>query len=165
MHRLIPLYAIGVFTSFTLSQAGMAKRHLRLREVGWRHGLFINGLGAITTAVVAVVIAVTKFVDGAWAVLVFVPAVVWVLVRLHHRYALEHAELDRDVPVFERATVRRPVTSIVVEDLDRKTIHALQYAKTIRSRSTSAVHVERDPKRPSGSAAAGPSSSTTSRSR
>ena len=74
VHRLIPLYAIGVFTSFTLSQAGMAKRHLRLREAGWRHGLFINGLGAITTAVVAVVIAVTKFADGAWAVMVFVPA-------------------------------------------------------------------------------------------
>ena len=61
VHKLIPLYAIGVFTSFTLSQAGMARRHLRLREPGWRHGLMINGLGAITTAVVTVVIAVTKF--------------------------------------------------------------------------------------------------------
>ena len=49
VHKLIPLYAIGVFTSFTLSQAGMAKRHLRLREPGWRHGLAINGLGAVTT--------------------------------------------------------------------------------------------------------------------
>jgi amino acid transporter len=145
VHRLIPLYAIGVFTSFTLSQAGMAKRHLRLREQGWRHGLLINGLGAITTALVTVVIAFTKFADGAWAVMVFVPLMVWILVRLNHQYAREHAELDQDVPAFERATLTRPVTLIVVEDLDRKTIHALQYAKTIRSRSTSAVHVEHDP--------------------
>ena len=77
VHKLIPLYAIGVFTSFTLSQAGMAKRHLRLREPGWRHGLAINGLGAVTTAVVTVVIAITKFAHGAWAVMVFVPVMVW----------------------------------------------------------------------------------------
>jgi amino acid transporter len=144
VHQLIPLYAIGVFTSFTLSQAGMAKHHLRLREPGWRHGLLINGLGASTTAVVTVVIAVTKFADGAWAVMVFVPAMVWVLVRLNRQYTREHAELNQDVPAFERATVTRPDTLILVEDLDRKTVHALQYAKTIRSRSTSAVHVGRD---------------------
>ena len=147
VHKLIPLYAIGVFASFTLSQAGMAKRHLRLREPGWRHGLLINGVGAITTAVVTVVIAVTKFADGAWAVMVFVPATVWILVRMHRQYTREHAELDQGVPTFDRATVTRPVTSIFVEDLDRKTIHALQYARTIRSRSTSAIHVERDPEK------------------
>ncbi|HJS27638.1 MAG TPA: APC family permease, partial [Actinomycetota bacterium] len=144
VHRLIPLYAIGVFTSFTLSQSGMAKRHLRLREPGWRHGLLINGLGAITTAVVTIVIAITKFADGAWAVMVFVPVMVWILVRMNHQYAKERAELDAGVPAFGRAAFTRPITLILVEDLDRKTIHALQYARTIRG-STSAVHVERDP--------------------
>ena len=94
VHRLIPLYAIGVFTSFTLSQAGMARRHLRLREPGWRHGLAINGIGALTTSVVAVVIALTKFTHGAWAVMVFVPATVWLLVRMHRFYAREREELD-----------------------------------------------------------------------
>jgi amino acid transporter len=145
VHRLIPLYAIGVFTSFTLSQAGMAKRHLRLREPGWRHGLLINGLGAITTAVVTVVIAVTKFADGAWAVMVFVPVMVVVLVRMNHLYEREHAELDLDLHPFERQPLARPVAVILVEELDRKTIHALQYAKTIRSRATYALHVEEDP--------------------
>ncbi|MCI0635242.1 MAG: APC family permease [Actinobacteria bacterium] len=144
VHRLIPLYAIGVFTSFTLSQAGMAKRHLRLREPGWRHGLLINGVGAITTAIVAVVVAITKFADGAWAVMVFVPVMVWVLVRLNHQYAGEDAELDLDLPTFDRARLTRPATLVLVEDVDRKTIHALQYARTIRSSSTKAVHVERD---------------------
>ncbi len=144
VHRLIPLYAIGVFTSFTLSQSGMAKRHLRLREPGWRHGLFINLLGAVTTAVVTVVIGITKFADGAWTVMVFVPVMVWVLVRMNHQYARERAELDVDLPRFDGRRFARPATLVVVEDLDRKTIHALQYAKTIRSSATSAVHVERD---------------------
>jgi amino acid transporter len=147
VHRLIPLYAIGVFTSFTLSQAGMAKRHLRLREPGWRHGLFINGLGAITTAVVTIVVAVTKFTHGAWAVMVFVPVLVWILVRLNHQYRREHTELDADLPTFDGGRLARPETLVVVEDLDRKTTHALQYAKTIRSSATKAVHVERDPER------------------
>ncbi len=144
VHKLIPLYAIGVFTSFTLSQAGMARRHLRLREPGWRHGLAINGLGAVTTAVVTVVIAITKFAHGAWAVMVFVPLMVWILVRMNHHYEREHAELDDGLPVFERGDLRRPVTVLLVDDLDRKTTHALQYAKTIHSSATHAVHVERD---------------------
>lgn len=145
VHRLIPLYAIGVFTSFTLSQAGMAKRHLRLREPGWRHGLMINGLGAITTAVVTIVIAATKFTHGAWAVMVFVPIMVWILVRMNHHYAREHAELEEGIRAFQRGDLRRPIAVLLVEDLDRKTIHALRYAKTIRSSATHAVHVERDP--------------------
>ena len=145
VHKLIPLYAIGVFTSFTLSQAGMAKRHLRLREEGWRHGLFINALGAITTAVVTVVIAITKFAHGAWAVMVFVPVMVWILVRMNHLYSREHAELDEGLDAFERGDKRRPVAVLLVEDLDRKTMHALQYAKTIRSSATHAVHVGHDP--------------------
>ena len=145
VHKLIPLYAIGVFTSFTLSQAGMAKRHLRLREPGWRHGLFINGLGAITTAVVAVVIAITKFADGAWAVMLFVPLMVWVLVRMNHLYEREHAELDEGLRPFEHQVRQHPVAVLLVDDLDRKTMHALQYAKTIRSRATYALHVEEDP--------------------
>ena len=145
VHKLIPLYAIGVFTSFTLSQAGMAKRHLRLREPGWRHGLFINGLGALTTAVVTVVIAATKFRDGAWAVMLFVPVMVFLLVRMNHLYTREHAELDEGLDVFDPGVRRRPVAVLLVEDLDRKTMHALQYARTIRSSATHAVHVERDP--------------------
>src|SRR5262249_18282141 len=66
---LIPLYAIGVFTSFTLSQAGMAKHHLRLREPHWKYGLFVNGVGAFLSFVVLVVIAITKFTHGAWFII------------------------------------------------------------------------------------------------
>jgi amino acid transporter len=150
VHKLIPLYAIGVFTSFTLSQAGMAKRHLRLREEGWRRGLFINGLGAVTTAVVTVVIAITKFRHGAWAVMVFVPVMVWILVRMNHQYTREHAELDEGLRPFEHEPRQRPVAVLLVDDLDRKTMHALQYAKTIRSGATYALHVEENPSKTEG---------------
>jgi amino acid transporter len=143
VHRLIPLYAIGVFMSFTLSQAGMAKRHLRLRQPGWRHGLLINGMGAITTAVVTIVIGVTKFADGAWAVMLFVPATVVLLVRMNRHYLREREELDEGLPAYEREPVERPVAIVLVEQLDRKTLHALQYAKTIQASRVHAVHFDR----------------------
>ncbi len=145
VHRLIPLYAIGVFTSFTLSQAGMARRHLRIKEPGWRHGLAINAFGAFTTAVVTVIIAATKFTHGAWAVIVFVPVMVWLLVRLNRQYEQEHRELDENLPPFDASPVRRPIAVLMVDHLGRETIHALQYLKTIRGEQTHAVHFARDP--------------------
>ena len=147
VHRLIPLYAIGVFTSFTLSQAGMARRHLRVRESGWRHGFAINTVGAVTTAVVAVVIGATKFLHGAWAVMLFVPVGVWLLVRLNQTYEDEHEQLETGLEAFVADRPRRPVAVVLVEDLDRKTLHALQYARTIGASATYAVHVERSRER------------------
>ena len=77
--HLIPLYAIGVFTSFTFSQAGMAKRHTKLHEKGWRAGFVINGFGGIVSGVMTVIIAATKFKDGAWIILLAVPMLLMVL--------------------------------------------------------------------------------------
>ena len=145
VHRLIPLYAVGVFTSFTLSQAGMARRHVRRRERGWRRGTAINGLGATVTAVVTVVIATTKFVDGAWAILVLVPLMVVGLIRTNRHYrrgdeSLALATLARapDGPLRLHAV-------IPIDRLDPATVHTLQYAHTIRPEGISVVHVERDP--------------------
>src|SRR5204863_3600049 len=86
--RLIPLYAIGVFTSFTLSQAGMAKHHIKLKEEGWRRGLFINATGAVLSLIVDVIIAITKFkppgaILGAWVIIALVPVMVYGLTRLN----------------------------------------------------------------------------------
>jgi amino acid transporter len=83
-NRMLPLYAIGVFTSFTLSQAGMTRRHVRLREPGWRYGIVVNGLGALVTLVVLLDIIQTKFSAGAWMVLVALPALVFLLGRTNH---------------------------------------------------------------------------------
>src|SRR6266542_712664 len=99
--RLIPLYAIGVFTSFTLSQAGMARHHIRLHEPGCRTGLVINASGAIVSAVVDVIIAITKFkppgaILGAWVIVALVPIMVYGLTRLNKQYEAEAAELEED---------------------------------------------------------------------
>ncbi len=141
--KLIPFYAIGVFTSFTMSQAGMAKRHLRLREPGWRRGLLINAFGSFATGVVTVVIGAAKFHEGGWAILVIVPLMVWLLVRMNHQYEHEHHELEDDLTEIDHSDLRRPVALLLVDDLDRKTIHALQYAKTMRAVETHAVHFEK----------------------
>jgi amino acid transporter len=142
--HLIPFYAIGVFTSFTLSQAGMAKRHLRMRESGWRLGLFVNGAGAVATAMLLGVIGVTKFTHGAWAVIVLVPLLVWLLVRMNHQYDRERRELERGVSAFMPTSTRRdaPTVILVVDDVDTKTVHALQYVRTLRAGRVVAVHLE-----------------------
>jgi hypothetical protein len=142
--KLIPFYAIGVFTSFTLSQGGMARRHLRLKEEGWRLGLFVNGVGALTTSVVTIVIAATKFSEGAWAVMIFVPVTVWLLVRMNHLYGREREALTADLPAFEFTVTEPPRVVVVVDALDRAALHALQYARTIRTRRLRAVHVDVD---------------------
>jgi amino acid transporter len=144
VHRLIPLYAIGVFTSFTLSQGGMARRHLRIKEPGWKVGLLINGVGAVTTGIVTVVVAATKFWEGAWAVMLFVPVMVWLLVRMNRLYQREHRELFDDLTPFEQESLNPPRVVVIVEQLDRAALHAIQYARTIRTRRIRAVHADVD---------------------
>ncbi len=139
--RLIPLYAIGVFTGFTLSQAGMTKHHLRRREPGWRKGIVINGLGAIVSAVVAVIIAVTKFADGAWAILIILPLLVVVFLRLNRQYVREAHHLEADVPAAATAPIlRRHVVLVLVDRLDLAAARAIQYARTLTPDELRAVH-------------------------
>jgi hypothetical protein len=146
--HLIPLYAIGVFTSFTLSQAGMSVRHLRLREQGWRVGLAINGTGAVVTGVVTVVIAITKFTHGAWAIMVLVPVLVFFLVRLNHQYESEKEELSEGAMEAATAPVlRRHTVLVLLDDLDRSAARAMQYARTLRPDELRAVHIAADPDR------------------
>jgi len=143
--KMIPLYALGVFTSFTLSQSGMARRHLRLREPGWRPGLFINGLGAVTTLVVTGIIAVEKFAHGAWVVVAFVPVMVFVLTRVNKTYQAEDEDLLDGLEKIHRPLPRRHVAVVLVDHLDEKTMHAIQYALTIRPEEIRALHLEADP--------------------
>ena len=139
--RLIPLYAVGVFTSFTLSQAGMAKHHLREREPHWRKGLFVNGVGAFLSFVVDVVIIITKFTHGAWLIIVLVPAMVVFLVRLSRQYATEAEQLEHDVPVALAAPVlRRHVVLVFVDHLDLAAARAIQYGRSLQPDELRAVH-------------------------
>jgi amino acid transporter len=148
--RLIPLYAIGVFTSFTLSQGGMARHHLTHREAGWRRGLFVNGTGAFLSLVVDMVIAITKFkpagaILGAWVIVVLVPVMVALLVRLNRQYEREAAELEQDARAAASMPVlRRHVVLVLVNSLDRSAARAMQYARSLAPDDLRGVHVASD---------------------
>jgi amino acid transporter len=143
--RLIPLYAIGVFTGFTLSQAGMTKHHLTHRQPGWRRSLVIQSVGALLSGLVAVVIAVTKFGDGAWVILVVLPVLVVLLLRLHGQYRLEAEELEHDVPAAIAAPVlRRHVVLVLIDRIDMAAARAIQYGRTHTAAELRAVHFALD---------------------
>jgi amino acid transporter len=139
--RLIPLYAIGVFTSFTMSQSGMAKHHLTHKEPGWRKGFFVNGFGAFLSLVVDVIILVTKFTAGAWVVVLLVPVLVYGLTRLNKQYEAEALELAEDAPkAAEKPILRRHVVFVLVDDLDVAAARAIQYARTLMPDELRAIH-------------------------
>jgi amino acid transporter len=146
--RLIPLYAIGVFTSFTLSQAGMAKHHITHKEPHWRTGLMINGIGALLSLLVDIIIAITKFTHGAWVIIVLVPIMVAGLVRLNRQYEAEAAELEEDAPrAAEAKILRRHVVLVLIDSLDVASARAIQYARTLTPDELRAVHFDLDPVR------------------
>ena len=146
--RLMPLYALGVFTSFTLSQAGMAKHHITQKEPGWRFGLFLNGTGAVLSFVVDIVIAVTKFTHGAWLIVVLVPVMVVFLVRLARQYEGEDRRLEAGVPAAVKAPVMRKLAVLVfIDRLDLAAARALQFGRSLHPDDLRAVHFVVDQQR------------------
>ena len=144
VNRLIPLYALGVFVSFTLSQASMVRRWLRLREEGWWWRWWMNAVGAGATGLVMMVIGVTKFLDGAWIVALLVPILVLGFLTIHRHYG----EVARQLSVegFAGLPPMQHTVLVLVGDLHKGVIKALQYAQTL-SPSAKAVYVELDPER------------------
>ncbi|MEO6318661.1 MAG: amino acid permease, partial [Acidimicrobiales bacterium] len=139
--KLIPLYAIGVFIGFTLSQAGMTKHHQRLKEPGWRKSLVINGVGAVISAAVVLIVAITKFGDGAWVMVVAMPLFVLMLLRLNRQYEREAVLLEHDVPAAAIAPIlRRHVVLVFVDRLDMASARAIQYARTLTPDELRVVH-------------------------
>jgi len=139
--RLIPLYAIGVFTSFTMSQSGMAKHHWTRREPHWRRGMAINGTGALLSLVVDIIILITKFTAGAWVICLLVPIMVFGLTRLNKQYEAEAKELQEDAPAAaERRILGRHVVLVLIERLDLAAARAIQYARTMTPDELRAVH-------------------------
>ncbi len=142
--KLIPLYAIGVFVGFTLSQAGMTRHHLRHREPGWRTSLLLNGIGAAISAFVVIVVFVTRRTD-AWPMLVVMPLFVVMLLRLNRQYVREAVMLEEDVPAAATAPIlRRHVVLVFVDRLDMASARAIQYARTLTPDELRAVHFALD---------------------
>jgi len=157
--KLIPLYAIGVFLSFTLSQSGMANRwwkmgHLKegeeivergstlKYESGWQLKMVINGFGALCTFVVMIVFAVTKFKDGAWVVVILIPLLVAVfsLIHFHYRQVAKQLSLESYEP---HALIAHQKVVLLVGGVHKGTLAALRYAKTL-SDDITAVHISSD---------------------
>ncbi len=144
-HKLIPLYAIGVFISFTLSQTGMVVHWRKLRESGWRRSMLINGLGAVATGIVTLIVAFTKFTHGAWVVLILIPAFVFVLYQIRRYYQNVREELavaDGALSTVMSLPPDRPVI-VPVGEYNRAVARALAYARAI-STNVTAVHVATD---------------------
>jgi amino acid transporter len=139
--KLIPLYAIGVFTGFTLSQAGMVKHHFTHRHQGWRKSVVIQGIGCALSFLVLLIVSITKFPEGAWVILIVLPLLVVGLVRLHKQYEREADELEHEVPASATAPIlRRHVVLIFVDRLDAAAARSIQYARSLTPDELRAVH-------------------------
>jgi len=130
-HLLIPLYAVGVFVSFTISQAGMVRHWFNEHGPGWRRRLLTNAFGMVLTATVAVVVSVIKFPQGAWIVFVLGPALVVLMLVVHRFYARQETELAvRDDLVFGPPGRRERVV-VPIQGFTRVTVQAVNFARTI----------------------------------
>ncbi|HKO34451.1 MAG TPA: APC family permease [Candidatus Limnocylindria bacterium] len=141
---LIPLYTLGVFIAFTLSQTGMMLRWLRRHEDGWQRGAFINGLGAATTGVVMLVVGTSNFFAGAWLVVVLVPLLMLLLsgIRRHYRNLDDRLALER-IPAGKEVAAE-PIVIVPVARLDRTARQAIAFANSI-SKTATAVHITNNP--------------------
>jgi hypothetical protein len=142
-NALIPLYAVGVFVCFTLSQAGMVVHWFKVRDPGWQWRAALNGLGAAATGIVSIIQVWTKFTTGAWIVVLIIPALVFMLLAIHGHY-VKFAEAIK----FDGRSVIQPLRHVVVvpiNGISKATAGALVYATTI-STDVRAVYVEVDPK-------------------
>jgi amino acid transporter len=148
--KLVPFYAIGVFTGFTMAGFGMAKYHSTRRENGWRHKLAINFAGGLVSLLIVAIFAVVKFTEGAWLVVLLFPIGWLVLMRLNTRYRDEARALDlvTDAGKAGRAVTQhyaRHVVIVFVDRLDLAVLRTIRYAGSLRPTDVRAVHVAMDP--------------------
>jgi amino acid transporter len=143
---LIPLYAIGVFTSITLSQAGMVKHWLRERDAGWRRSAVINGVGAVSTGIVAIIFAVAKFALGAWLIVLIIPILVGLMVYVHRQYERRRVETLVRPEAIIGPPRRHQRVFVPVPEVTREVIHAIKFGRTM-SDDVTAVHVTDDVER------------------
>jgi amino acid transporter len=146
VNNLVPFYAIGVFTAFTMAGFGMAKYHHAHRSPGWRRRLVINFSAGVLSAIVVMIFAVVKFTEGAWLVVLIFPVLVFLLIRLNREYRMEAEVLEniggrRDAGIPPRQpNYSRRIVLIFVDDVDLSTFAAIRYARGLRPTTLRAVH-------------------------
>ena len=134
-HRLIPLYAVGVFISFTLSQSGMFIKWLRSKEKGWVFKAIVNGTGALVTLITVIIIGATKFIHGAWIVILVIPIIMAGMLKIKRHYTAvaeqlrlkpeELAALDLSKDIYRNHVI------VPIESVNKASVRALRYARTI----------------------------------
>jgi amino acid transporter len=141
VNNLVPFYAIGVFTGFSMAGYGMTKHHLRHQTPGWRRRLVINLAAGIVSTIIVIIFAIAKFTEGAWLIVVVFPLLVFTLIRLNREYRTESAILDRvrarqaKAPNFAHHKV-----FVFVNTLDLAVLEALRYGRGLRGSELKAVH-------------------------
>ena len=139
---LLPLYMIGVFISFTLSQAGMVIHWRHTKEPGWKTSSFINGFGAVVTGIVLIIVAVTKTFEGAWIVLLLIPVIVMLFKATHRHY--QHVASELTLKGYEPQARVRNTVLIPIGGLQRAVVEAFRYAETL-SDDVQAIYVDVNP--------------------
>ncbi|MHB8189607.1 MAG: APC family permease [Ferrimicrobium sp.] len=145
VNALISLYAIGVFTGFTIAGVGMVKHHFMHKQDNWRRGVLVNGSSAVLSFIVDVVFIVTKFTSGAWLVVVIMPLLVLIFFRFRHRYRAEESVLEEGVTAACEAPILKHHTAFIfVDRVDVATARAIQYARTLTPDEFRAIHIVMD---------------------
>lgn len=148
-HYLIPLYSVGVFISFTLSQGGMVVRWFKTRHKGWKQHAFVNGFGALMTIVGAIIVLVAKFVDGAWMLVVVIPLLSLLMgnIRRHYEYIGEQLKVDDFKDHYYKSTSSDKNLCIVLASaMTRSVLKTLNYANALSS-NVIALHISTDAER------------------
>lgn len=138
--RLIPLYAIGAFTAFTMSQSGMVMHWHRNRSEGWRYKLFLNGLGATATGITTLVVLVAKFTSGAWITLLLIAVIIAIMLGVHLHYEFVHRQ-TRDLNPLDTTDIGKPAVICPVGGWSTITANAIEFAIAI-SDEVYALHVK-----------------------
>ncbi len=128
-HALIPLYAVGVFLSFTLSQSGMVVHWWKTRDKGWFSHALVNGFGALATSIAVIIITRTKFASGAWVVVLIIPVMVLTFHKIHRHYTDIAAELDPNgCKCYQKV---KPIVIIPIANINRVVVNTIEYAKSL----------------------------------
>ncbi len=143
INALIPLYAFGVFTGFTLSQTGMIVHHIRLKEPRWRLSLVINALGAVTTGIIAVIVVVSKFTEGAWIPAALIPIMVFFFHSIGKHY--KRVKKSLAVPAGYKSPRRTHYVVVLVGKVNRGVLDAVQYARSLSPERIIALSIVQDP--------------------
>jgi len=148
VNGLVALYAIGVFTGFTMAGAGMVAHHRRGREPHRRRGIVVNSISAFVCGLVVVIFATVKFNEGAWVVVILGPLMYWGLIRLHRQYAVEDDALRAraDAAASGASALRRNIVYVLVDNFDLAAARAIQYARGLNPSELRAIHFDLDPR-------------------